>query len=154
MADVTPDQAADALRTIDSARRHVTAEIGLPRTYWWALATAWLILGILADFAPAWATTVATVAFALGHSIVASRLLDGRRRSHGLRVDRGLASRRIPALMVGILLGFVVVTIGLAVALQLDGVHHPATWAGGLVAVIVGFAGPEILAVTRLWAHA
>ena len=154
MSDITPDQAQEALRTVDSARRDVAAEIGLPRGYWWALAVAWLVLGVLADVAPAWVATVATVAFGVGHSVAASRLLDGRHRTRGLRVSRTVADRRIPLVVIGMLLGLVVVTIVIALALQADGTGHPAMWAGGIVAVVVGFGGPDIFAALRRWVAA
>ena len=154
MADITPDQAREALHAVEAARRDVAAEVGLPRGYWWVLAAAWLVLGLLADLAPTWVTTVATVAFGVGHSIVAPRILDGRHRTGGLQISRSVANRRIPFVVVGMLIVLVLLTIAVALGLDADGAAHPSVWAGGFVAAIVGFGGPEIFAVLRRWAHA
>lgn len=154
MADITPDQARSALDTADLARRHVSDELGLPRPYWWGLAAGWLVLGVLGDVGPAWLVTVATLAFGAGHSFIASRILDGRRRTSRLQVSRSVAGHHIPLVVIGMLVVLVAVTIGLAFALQADGVEHAATWAGLIVALIVGFGGPEMLRVLCRWTHA
>jgi hypothetical protein len=154
MGDITPDQARSALTTVEAARRGVAAEVGLPRGYWWAMAAAWMVLGLLADLAPSWVTTIATIAFGVGHSIVAPRILDGRHRTSGLQVSRSVANRRIPFVVIGMLIALVLLTIGVALGLDADGAGHPSVWAGGFVAAVVGFGGPEIFAVLRRWAHA
>ncbi|MBF6061484.1 hypothetical protein IU500_14665 [Nocardia terpenica] len=154
MDDITAEQARAALDAADRARRQVAAEVGLPRGYWWVLAVGWLLLGVVGQYGPWWLITVATVGFGAGHSMLASRLLDGRRRTQQLRVSSAVAGHRTPVVVVGMLLGFVVVTIGAGFALHGDGVRHAGIWAGVLVAAIIGWGGPEILRVLRRWARA
>lgn len=151
MPDITPDQARSALAGIDSAHRHVADEIGLPRAYWWAMAGGWIALGAVGDLCPPWAVTVATVAFGAGHAIVASRLLDGRRANPHVRVTRALTDRRIPLIVIGILVTAVAVTIGLGFALAANGAADAAIWASVIVAAIIGFGGPDIFRVARRW---
>src|SRR4051812_34992717 len=136
------------------ARDKVAEEVGLPRGYWWAMAAGWLGLGVVGAVAPAWIATVATVAFGIGHSTLASRLLAGRSRTQRLQVSADVAGRRTPLIVIGMLVGLVVVTIGAGLALDADGADHAGIWAAVLVAAIVGFGGPEILRVLRRWAHA
>ncbi|SCX20331.1 hypothetical protein [Mycolicibacterium fluoranthenivorans] len=154
MDEITPEGARNALETAERARRQVAAEVGLPRAYWWAMAAAWVGLGLLGDFGPSWLATVATVGFAVGHSTVASRLLSGRHRSGRVQVSAATAGSRIPLVVIGILLGLVVLTVVTGLALHADGVRHAGTWAAIVAAAVVGFGGPEILRVTRRWAHA
>lgn len=154
MDEITPESARHALEVAERARQRVTEEIGLPRGYWWALAAAWVALGALGDYGPRWLTTVATVGFAVGHSTVASRLLSGRHRSDRMQVSADTAGSRIPLVVIGILLGLVLLTIAAGFALHADGVRHAGTWAALLAAAIIGFGGPDILRVTRRWAHA
>ncbi|CDO08625.1 hypothetical protein C1S82_27825 [Mycolicibacterium cosmeticum] len=154
MDDITPEGARNALETADHARRRVAAEIGLPRGYWWAMAVAWVTLGVLGDLGPRWLATIATIAFALGHSTVASRLLSGRHRSDRVQVSAATAGPRVPLVVIGILLSLVALTVAAGFALHADGVRHAGTWAAILAAAVVGFGGPEILRVTRRWAHA
>ncbi|WAC56713.1 hypothetical protein [Gordonia sp. SL306] len=151
MTDMTPEQARAALAAADRARRDVAEEIGLPRAYWWAMAGGWLVLGLLGQFAPWWVVTVATALFGAGHAAVASRLLDGRRRSSRLQVSRTVADRRIPLIVIAILLTAVAFTIALAFALQADGAGHPSLWAAVITALVVGFGGPEMFTVARRW---
>ena len=146
---ITPEQARAALDAAERARRQVAAEVGLPRAYWWALAAGWLALGVIGDVGPVWLVTVATVGFGMGHSVVASRLLDGRRRTNRLQVSAIVAGRRTALTVVGMLVVLVGITIGTAMALAADGAGHPGIWAAVLVAAIVGFGGPEILRVLR-----
>ena len=154
MDGTTPDQARTALEAADRARARVADAVGLPRVYWWAMAAGWLVLGVLGDLGPAWLATVATVAFGIGHSVVASRLLDGRRGTDGLRVAAGGAGRAVPVVVGGILVVMVLVTVGAAFALLADGAHHPGIVASLFVAVLIGFGGPEILRVARRWVGA
>lgn len=149
MADLDHDQAQDALEAAQRAQRAVADQVGLPRLYWWALAAGWLVLGVAGDFAPSWVATVATVVFAVGHSIIASRLLDGRRRTTHLQVSRDIAGSRTPLAVIGVLLLMVALTVALGFALDADGAAHPATWAAVVVAAVVGFGGPELLSVAR-----
>ena len=153
MNDITAGQAREALEKADRARQQVANEVGLPRGYWWALAAGWLVLGVLGDVAPRWLTTVATIVFGVGHLILATRLLDGRRRSDRLQVSTATAGRRTPLIVVAILLVLVVITMGAGFALHADGTRHVGAWAGALAAAIIGFGGPEIFRVLRRWAR-
>lgn len=154
MEDIAPDQARAALDAAASAQRRVAAEVGLPRGYWWAMAAGWLVLGVIGDVGPAWLVTVSTLAFGMGHAVFATRLLDGRRRTDQLQVSASVASRRIPLIVTGMLLGFVAVSIGAGFALDADGAGHAGIWASVFVAAIIGFGGPEMLRVLRRWARA
>ncbi|MER5780115.1 hypothetical protein ABT104_00065 [Streptomyces mobaraensis] len=154
MDNIVPEQARTALDAVDSARRRVAEEVGLPRGYWWAMAAGWLVLGVLNTVLPGWPAGIATVGFGVGHSMLASRLLDGRRRTDRLQVSATVAGRRIPLVVIGMLLGFVGVTVLAAFALDADGADHAGIWAAALVAAVVGFGGPEMLRVLRRWARA
>ncbi|MCU1643779.1 MAG: hypothetical protein JWN03_4054 [Nocardia sp.] len=154
MDNTAPDQARAALDAAASAQRRVADEVGLPRGYWWAMAAGWLVLGVIGGVGPAWLITVATLAFGMGHSALASRLLDRRRRTDQLQVSASVAGRRTPLVVIGMLLGLVAVTIGVAFALGADGTDHPGIWAGVFVAAVIGFGGPEMLRVLRRWARA
>ncbi|MER5781301.1 hypothetical protein ABT104_06165 [Streptomyces mobaraensis] len=154
MDNIVPEQARTALDAADSARRRVAEEVGLPRGYWWAMAAGWLVLGVLNTVLPAWLAGIATVGFGVGHGVLASRLLDGRRRTDRLQVSAAVAGRRIPLVVIGMLLGFVGVTVLAAFALDADGADHAGIWAAALVAAVVGFGGPEMLRVLRRWARA
>lgn len=154
MEGITPEQARDALAIADNAQRGVAAEVGMPRAYWWGLAAGWLALGTIGEFAPPWVTTIATVAFGAGHATVASRFLDGRRRTSRLQVSSSVAGPRTPLVVIGMLLALVALTIGISVGLDADGADHAALWGGLFVAAVVGLGGPEILAVLRRWTHA
>lgn len=151
---VTPEGARNALEAAEHARGRVAAEIGLPRGYWWAMAAAWVALGVLGDVGPRWLATVATAAFAIGHATVAARLLSGRHRSDRVQVSAATAGQRVPLVVIGILLSLVLLTIAAGFALHADGIRHAGTWAAILAAAVVGFGGPDILRVTRRWAHA
>ncbi|MFG2480645.1 hypothetical protein [Streptomyces fagopyri] len=154
MDDIAPEQARIALDAADRARRQVAEEVGLPRGYWWAMAAGWVVLGVLGNLLPSWLAGIATVGFGAGHAVLASRLLDGRRRTDRLQVSAAVAGRRIPLVVVGMLLGLVALTVLAALALDADGAGHPGIWAVVLVAAVVGFGGPEILRVLRRWVRA
>ncbi|MEV6768383.1 hypothetical protein AB0N05_07085 [Nocardia sp. NPDC051030] len=154
MENVEPDQARAALDAVEQARRRVAEEVGLPRGYWWAMATAWVVLGAIGDLGPGWLVLAATLIFGAGHSYVASRLLDGRRRTDQVRVSAAVAGHRTPIVVVGMLIALVALTVGVAMALDADGDRSPGIWAGILVAAIIGFGGPEILRVLRHWFRA
>lgn len=151
---MTPEQARAALDLAAGARERVADEIDLPRGYRWAMAAGWLVLGVIGDLGPAWSVTAARIVFGAGHSTVASRLLDGRRRTQRLQVSAAVAGRRTPLIVVGMLVGLVGVTVGAGFALDADGARHPGIWAAVLVGVVVGFGGPEILQLLRRWARA
>jgi hypothetical protein len=150
---ISPDQARAALDIAEDARRNVADEVGLPRAYWWAMAAGWLALGVLGDVGPVWLATAATVAFGVGHSTLASRMLAGRSRTQRLQVSTEVAGRRTPFVVIGMLIGLVLVTIAAGLALDADGADHAGIWAAVLVAAVVGFGGPEILRVLRRWAR-
>ncbi|MQY10166.1 hypothetical protein SRB5_02730 [Streptomyces sp. RB5] len=152
--DIAPEQARSALDAVEGARRAVGEEVGLPRGYWWAMAAGWLVLGVLGDVGPVWLASVATLAFGAGHSVFATRLLSGRRRTGGLRVSADVAGRRTPLIVIGMLLALVALTIAAALGLDADGTGHPSVWAAVMAALVIGFGGPEILRVLRRWAHA
>ncbi|GAA3356403.1 hypothetical protein GCM10017744_022850 [Streptomyces antimycoticus] len=154
MENIAPEQASAALGAIDRAQRQVAEEVGLPRGYWWAMAGGWLLLGVLGNVLPQWLAGIATVAFGIGHGWLASRLLDGRRRTDQLRVSAAVAGHRIPLVVVGMLLGLIGATVLVALALDADGAAHAGIWAAALIAAVVGFGGPEILRVLRRWARA
>jgi hypothetical protein len=154
MAEISAEQARAALDLAESARSKVADEVGLPRGYWWALATAWVVLGVLGDIGPAWLATTATIGFGVGHSTVASRLLAGRSRTQRLQVSADVAGRRTPLVVIAMLVGLVLVTIAAGFSLDADNAGHAGIWAAVFVAAIVGFGGPEILRVLRRWAHA
>ncbi len=149
MSGIDHNQARNDLEAARRAQQSVADEVGLPRAYWWILAAAWLVLGTLGDVAPSWASTAATVLFAFGHSILATRLLSGRYRTNRVQVSDAAVSRRVPLVVVGIMLAMIAVTIGLAFALDADGANHAGIWASVIVASIVGFGGPEILTAGR-----
>lgn len=151
MDNVAPDQARAALDAVERARRHVAAEVGLPRGYWWAMAAGWVALGVIGDLGPQWLAIVATLIFGAGHAFLASRLLSGRHRTDQVQVSAAVAGSRTAIVVVGMLLALVALTIGVAVALDADGDRNPGIWAGVLVAAIIGFGGPEILRVLRHW---
>ena len=151
---MTPAEAHEALDVVARARRQVVAQVGLPRTYWWALAAGWVVLGAIGEEGPAWLASAATLVFGIGHSVLASRLLGGRRRTHDVRPSAATAGRRTPLVVVGMLVGLVALTIAVALLLDADGAEHAAIWAGVLVGVMVGLGGPEILATLRRWARA
>lgn len=154
MEPIAEDDAKAALDTIDRATRNVAAEVGLPRWYWWVLATAWVALGVIGDLSAAWFATVATVTFGAVHATIASRILTGRRRTGSLQVSAATAGARLPLVVIGMLIALVALTIGAALALDADGTDHASIAAGAFVAVIVGLGGPEILTVLRRWCHA
>lgn len=154
MDGITPEQAGAALEAAERARHHVAEEVGLPRGYWWAMAAGWLLLGVLGSLAPPWPAVAATAAFGAGHAVLASRLLDGRRRTGRVRVSRTVAGRRVPVVVVGMLLGLVAVTVVAALVLDADGAGHAGIWAAVLVAAVIGFGGPETLRVLLRWTRA
>lgn len=154
MGDTTPADARAALDAVDRATARVADEVGLPRWYWWLLAAAWICLGVIGDFGPEWLVITATLGFGVVHSMVASRLLDGRRRTSRLQVSADTAWRRIPLVVIGMLVALVAVTIAAGFALNADGTRHAGTAAAVFVAAIVGLGGPEILRTLCRWANA
>lgn len=140
-----PSDAHDALDTIAAAQRRVVQEVGLPRGYWWAMAAAWMGLGAIGQFGPQWLIIAATIAFGAVHSALASRLLAGRNRTGMLQVSAEVTGNRVALIVIGMLLTFVAMQVLAAVALDADGADHSQLWAAGMVALTVGFGGPEVL---------
>jgi hypothetical protein len=148
-APISDTEARLALSSIERRRQQVLAEIGVPSWYWFVVAGGWVVLGILADYGPAWATTMATVLFGAAHSTIAPRVISGRRGSPQLSISRDLVSRRIPALVIGFLIAMTVATVGLALLFNADGARHPAALASVVVAMLVLTGGPALLAAVR-----
>lgn len=144
---MTSSDAREALDSIATAQRAVTAEVGLPRGYWWAMAAGWITLGVIGQYGPSWLVIAATVAFGAGHSTLASRLLSGRNRTGRLQVSADAAGHRVAPVVIGMLLCFVALGVLAAIGLDADGADHAQLWAAGMVALTVGFGGPEILRV-------
>jgi hypothetical protein len=142
-------EARFALGSIERRRQQVIAEINVPPWYWFFLAGGWVLLGLLADFAPAWATIAATVLFGAVHAAISPRVLSGRRASSELSIRGDLVSRRLPALVIGFLLVMTAVTVGLALAFNADGARHAATWASVVVALLVLVGGPTLVGSVR-----
>jgi hypothetical protein len=148
-APISETEARLALNSIEQRRQQVLAEISVPAWYWFFLAGGWVVLGILADYAPGWATVAATVLFGAAHATIAPRVLTGRRGSSQLSINPDLVSRRIPFLVIGFLLVMTAATVGFALLFNADGARHPASLAGGVVAIIVLAGGPALMAVVR-----
>lgn len=144
-----PEDARAALEAAERAEQQVADEVGLPRVYWWGMAAGWVVLGTLGVYAPVWLAAAATVLFGVGHSILASQLLGGRRRTSRLQVSATVAGPRTPIVVIGMLLGLVAITAGLGFALDADGADHPALWASAIMGLVIGFGGPEILRTLR-----
>jgi hypothetical protein len=138
-----------ALSSIERRRQQVIAEINVPPWYWFFLAGGWVLLGLLADFAPAWATIAATVLFGAVHAGISPRVLSGRRGSSELSIRGDLVSRRLPALVIGFLLVMTAVTVGFALVLNADGARHAATWASVVIALLVLVGGPALVGSVR-----
>jgi hypothetical protein len=147
--DISEAEAQLALRAIEDQQRHVLAEVGLPRWYWWGLAAAWVAIGLLADLDNPWVTGSATLVFGAAHSAIAQRIFSGRRRSGQLSVRAGLVDRHLPSVLFACLIALGFVTVGLGFAANADGADHAGTVASIVVAVaILGF-GPRVVAAVR-----
>jgi hypothetical protein len=146
---ISESEAHFALSSIERRRQQVIAEINVPPWYWFFLAGGWILLGLLADFGPAWATIAATVLFGAVHAGISPRVLSGRRASSELSIRGDLVGRRLPVLVIGFLLVMTAVTVGLALALHADGARHAATWASVVVALLVLVGGPTLVGSVR-----
>lgn len=149
MRHMTESEARAALLAVDDRRRQVMNEINMPRWYWWSVAAGWVVIGLLTDFASAWASGIATFAFGAGHAALAPRALSGRHRTGQLSVHRDLVSRWLPLAVLGGLVAMVGVTLALALALSADGAEHPVTIASVFVGLIIVLGGPHLIAVIR-----
>jgi hypothetical protein len=138
-----------ALQEVERGRQRVIDQIGMPRWYWWGLATCWIVLGVLNDVANAWIVAVATLTFGAVHSVVSQRLLGGRRGTSGVKVRADVAGRRVPVIVFGFLIALAGVTVAAGFAAYADGAEHPGTMASGLVAVMILLGGPRVMAAIR-----
>lgn len=138
-----------ALNSIERRRQQVMAEIDVPTWYWFFLAGGWVLLGVLADFAPGWATVVATLLFGAVHTGISPRVLSGRRGSSQLSIRGDLVTRRLPMLVIGFLLVMTAITVAFALVLHADGARHATTWASVVVAVLVLVGGPALVGSVR-----
>lgn len=154
MGDTTPADARAALDAIDRATARVADEVGLPRWYWRILAAGWVFLGIIGDVGPQWLVIAATIGFGAVHAGIASRRLDGRRRTNRLQVSADTAWHRIPLVVIGMLIALVGLTIAVGFALDADGTRHAGIAAAVFVAAVVGLGGPEILRTLCRWTNA
>ncbi len=137
-------EARVALHAIEQRRKQVIAEIDVPPWYWCAMAAGWVVLGVVSDNASFWAYIAATLVFGAAHASVAPRVLTGRRASSRVSVRGELADRRIPLVIIGLLVAMVAVTVALALLLHADGARHPATWASVVVAALLLVGGPAL----------
>ncbi len=147
--EVTEAEARLALSSIEQRRQQVIAEIDVPSWYWMSLAAGWIVLGVLAEFAPGWATIAGTVIFGAGHAAVAPRILSGRHASPHVSVHSDLISRRVPELVIGFLILMTAVTVALALIANADGDRHAALFASVVVAVLVLLGGPRLMDTVR-----
>lgn len=146
---ISESEASFALGSIAQRRKQVIAEINVPPWYWAALAAGWIALGVIADYAPPWAYIAGTVLFGAAHASVAPRVLSGRRASRELSVRGDVVSKRIPLLIIGLLVVMVAVTVVIALLLHADGARHPATWASIVVAALLLVGGPALMGSVR-----
>lgn len=137
---VTPLEARAALNTVARGRRRVIDEIDLPRWYWLGVALGWIGLGLITDLRNNWLSVAATVGFGAVHAAVFPRVMSGRHRTQRLSVSADVAGREAPWLVIGALI---------ALAAAADGAGHPVTVASIVVAVMIVFGGPHLLAVVR-----
>ena len=146
---VSDAEARAALGTIEHRRRQVIDEIDVPAWYCWGLALGWIALGFLTDLRHPWLTAAATLVFGAVHAAVAPRVISGRHRTPHLSVRADVVGRRVPALVIGGLIGLALVTIALALAADADGARHPVTTASVVVAVSIVLGGPRLMAAIR-----
>jgi hypothetical protein len=148
-APIDDAEARFALRAIEARRRQVIAEINVPAWYWFALAAGWVVIGVISDDAPTWVYITSTLLFGAAHASIAPWVLSGRRASSRLSVRSELVDRRIPILIIGLLVVMVAVTVVIATLLHADGARHPATWASVVVAALLLAEGPALMATIR-----
>lgn len=146
---VSESEARLALDAVERRRQQVAAEIDVPGWYWVSLAVGWVGLSVLTTYGPVWATSVATLAFGAAHSVVAPRVISGRRGSSQLSIRQDLVSKRVPALVLGFLVVMTILTVGIALVLDADGARHPAILAGVVVAALVLTGGPALMSWVR-----
>ena len=111
------------------------------------------MLGVLAQYGPAWASIAGTVVFGAVHAAVAPHVLTGRHGSPHLSV-RGdvvnqVVSHRIPVLVIGLLVVMSLLTVALALILHADGARHAALLASVVAAALLLAAGPRLTGMVR-----
>jgi hypothetical protein len=146
---ISEAEARLALSSVERRHQQVLAEIDIPAWYWFSLAAGWVVLGVLADYGPAWATAAGTLIFGAAHSTVAPRVISGRHGSSRLSIRGDLVSRCIPQIVIGFLVAMAAATVGIALLFNADGARHPAALAGGVVAMLVLAGGPALVALLR-----
>jgi hypothetical protein len=146
---VTPMEARAALDAVERSRLSVIEQIDLPAWYWWGLAIGWIVLGFISDLNHPWLTTAATLIFGAAHATIAPRVMDGRHGSPNLSVRRDVAGRQLTRLIIAALVGLVVLTVAVALAVNADGAAHAATIASVFVATIIVLGGPQLPAAIR-----
>jgi hypothetical protein len=142
-------EARFALSSVERASQQVIAEINVPPWYWGFVAAGWVLLGILAQFGPAWASIGGTVLFGAVHAAISPRVLTGRRGSAQLSIRSDVVTSRLPVLVIGFLLVMIAATLGIALVLHADGARHATVWASVVVALLVLVGGPSLVASVR-----
>jgi hypothetical protein len=146
---ISEEEARLALSSVERRREQVLAEINVPPWYWLFLASGWVVLGVLAEFGPAWATIAGTVLFGAVHSTISPHVLSGRRGSSQLSIHGDLVSRRIPLFVISFLVVMTGATIGFALLLHADGARHATIIASVVVALLVLCGGPTLMSFVR-----
>jgi hypothetical protein len=142
---ITEDDARLALDVVEHRRQQVVAEIDVPAWYWVSMATGWVVLGLLATWAPAWAAAAGTLVFGTVHAAIAPGVVAGRRGSGQLSVRRDVVGRQVTVLVLGFLAVMVIATVGIALVLEADGAEHPSVIASVVVAALVLVGGPGLV---------
>jgi|SRR5579863_4174493 len=142
-------EAQFALGVVEQQRQQVIGEIGVPEWYWLFLAVGWVGIGAVAQWGPAWATSVATLLFGAAHATIAPRVISGRHGSSQLSVRSDLVSRRMPAMILGFVAVMAGLTVAFALLLNADGARHAGFAAGVIVGMLVFVGGPSLVAVIR-----
>jgi hypothetical protein len=148
--DISSTEASLALEAIQQRQRDVAASINVPGWYWPFLAGGWVALGVLADFAPGWASATATVLFGAAHSTIAPRAMSGRHPSSRVSIHSDLADRQMPKVIILFLITMTALTVGIALLFNADGARHPATLASLVVAALVLTGGPGLMSWLRV----
>jgi len=86
---VTAGDAQNALKAVARGRRRVRGEIGVPFSYWLAVAVGWAGVGAVTDLGTTRLTVAASLAFGTAHAAFAWHAASGRHRSArvSLRAD-------------------------------------------------------------------
>jgi hypothetical protein len=147
--NVSETEARAALEAVARSRQRVIDEIDMPRWYWIGLAAAWVVLGVLTDLGHPWLTAAATLVFGAAHAAVSQLVVGGRHRTTQLSVRADVAGHRAPLVVVAAIVGLAALTVGAALVADADGARHPVTMASVLVAALIVFGGPQLMASIR-----